>query len=128
MESRVLIVDDEEAVASMLKIVFETDGYSVETASSAADAERVLAANSFDAVITDMKMETDTAGYDVVRAARAQANRPVIVILTAFPLLARDWRAIGADVVASKPTNMMQLLENFSELMRKRRQRSVRLS
>jgi DNA-binding response OmpR family regulator len=128
MESRILIVDDEEAVASMLKVVFETDGYTVVSASSAAEAEELLASNSFDAVITDMKMETDTAGYDVVRAARAHPQRPAIMILSAFPLLVQDWRSAGADAVASKPTNMTQLLNTLAELVSKRRQRSARIS
>ena len=128
MESRILIVDYEEAVASMLKVVFETDGYTVVSASSAAEAEELLAANSFDAVITDMKMETDTAGYYVVRAARAHPQRPAIMILSAFPLLVQDWRSAGADAVASKPTNMTQLLNTLAELVRKRRQRSARIS
>src|SRR5512147_429750 len=119
MGAKILIVDDEEAVASMLKVVFETDGYSVVTASSAAAAEELLASGSFDAVLTDMKMESDTAGYEVVRAARAHPNRPVIVILSAFPLLVQDWRAAGADAVASKPTNMAQLLDMIAELVHK---------
>lgn len=124
---RILIVDDEEAVRSMLRVVFETAGYSVLTAVSGAEGVRLLCSNSFDAVITDMKMETDTAGYDVVHAARALPQRPAILILSAYPLEPKEWRAGGVDVVASKPSNMMQLLATVSDLLRKRRRRVTRL-
>jgi CheY-like chemotaxis protein len=128
METRILVVDDEEAVASMMKIVLENDGYTVVTAASAAEAVGLLSPDSFQAVITDMKMESDTAGYDVVRAARALPNPPVIMILTGYPLLAQDWRASGADAVVSKPSKMAQLLETVADLLRKRRQRATRFA
>lgn len=125
---RILVVDDEEAVSSMMKIVFENDGYTVVTAASAAEAVGLLSTDSFQAVITDMKMESDTAGYDVVRAARDLPNPPVIMILTGYPLLAQDWRAAGADAAVSKPSRMAQLLETVAELLHKRRQRATRLA
>jgi DNA-binding response OmpR family regulator len=126
MTARVLIVDDEEAVISMLRVAFESDGYSVVTAASAADGVRLLASESFDAVITDMKMESDSAGYGVVRAARARPHRPAILILSAYPLVSHEWRTAGADAVSSKPSNIQQLLDTVNELLRKRRRRTSR--
>jgi CheY-like chemotaxis protein len=125
MSARILVVDDEEPVASMLKIVLESNGYTVVAASSAADAVRLLAAEPFEVVLTDMKMESDTAGYDVVRAARALQGPPGVVILTAYPLLANDWRTAGADAAMSKPTQMNLLLEVVDELVQKRRDRTL---
>jgi CheY-like chemotaxis protein len=120
MSPRILVVDDEEPVSSMLKVVLEANGYHVVTASSAAEAVKLLAEDSFAVVLTDMKMESDTAGYDVVRAAKALANPPGVVILTAYPLLAQDWRAAGADAAMSKPTQMALLLDVVDELVHKR--------
>jgi CheY-like chemotaxis protein len=128
MSTQILVVDDEQPVAFMLKAVFETNGYSVVSAASAAEAVTTLAAQRFDAVITDMKMESDSAGLDVVRAARALANPPAVLILTAFPILARDWRASGADALLSKPSNITQLLDTVAELVSQRRRRATRLS
>jgi CheY-like chemotaxis protein len=121
MSARILVVDDEEPVSSMLKVVLEASGYTVVTASSAVDGVRLLAAEPFEVVLTDMKMETDNAGYEVVRAARAMPDPPGVVIITAYPLLARDWRAAGADAAMSKPTQMSLLLEVVDELVQKRR-------
>jgi CheY-like chemotaxis protein len=121
MTARLLIVDDEESMSSMLQVVLESYGYDVVTAGSAADALRLLGAESFDLVLTDMKMETDTAGYDVVRAARALPDPPPVVILTAYPLLAKDWRAAGADATLSKPTQISLLLDVVGDLLQKHR-------
>jgi len=128
METRILAVDDEETLVSMLKAVFQTDGYTVVTAASAAEAIGLLSTDTFQAVITDMKMESDTAGYEVVRAARARPHPPAIIILTGYPLLAQDWKATGADAVVTKPCNMAQLLGTVAELLHKRRRRATRLS
>ncbi|MGI9100908.1 MAG: response regulator [Terriglobales bacterium] len=122
MDARILLVDDELSVRSMLKLVFETHGYVVTAAASASEAERILADQKpFDLVLTDMRMETDTAGYTVVAAAKTREHPPAIVILTAYPLLAKDWRAAGADAVVSKPSATISLLELVQELIELRR-------
>lgn len=121
MRSSILVVDDEPAVISMLKTVLETYGYTVSTAANAAEATTILSNAAFDLVITDMRMETDIAGYDVVRAAAARPEQPVIVILTAFPLLAQQWREAGAHAALAKPARMAELLETVGELLARRR-------
>jgi DNA-binding response OmpR family regulator len=121
MDRRILIVDDEESVASMLKVVFETEGYEVTTAGSAAQAVQLLGDHAFDVVLTDMKMESDASGFEVVRAVRERSRNTVVVILTAFPLLAQDWRDAGADAALSKPSHMARLLATVTELLEQRR-------
>ena len=53
---RVLIVDDQPAVASLLADMLATTGYVVETASSARAALKRIEAESFDAILTDARM------------------------------------------------------------------------
>lgn len=103
MASSILIVDDEAAVLSMLTVIMETQGYRVTGAHSAREAQKLLNEASFDLVLTDMKMETPTAGYDVARAAARQPYAPLVVILTAYPLIASDWKRSGAHAMLAKP-------------------------
>ncbi len=119
--SRILLVDDNAAILSILKPVLETRGFAITTAISAADGVMKLAKGEFELVLTDMKMETDAAGYDVARAAAAKLEAPVIVILTAFPLLAQQWREAGAHAVLSKPISGANLLEAVDRLLSVRR-------
>lgn len=121
MAMAILIVDDDDGVRSMLKLAFETHGYDVTAANSARDAKALLAKRTFDAVLTDMRMETDTAGFDVVRAAAALPRRPPTVILTAYPLLAQQWREMGAVAVLQKPVQMGSLLDTFDRLLPQRK-------
>jgi DNA-binding NtrC family response regulator len=121
MAAAILIVDDDDGVRSMLRLAFETHGYDVTTAASAAAARTLLASESFDAVLTDMRMESDTAGFDVVRAAAALPRRPPTVILTAYPLLAQQWREMGAAAVLQKPIQMGNLLQTFDRLLAQRK-------
>jgi CheY-like chemotaxis protein len=116
--ARVLLVDDEASIRMLLRTALETADFVVETASSAYEAATRLRDASFDLVITDMRMETATAGYEVVRAASLLNPRPKIVILTAFPVPASQWRESGADALIVKGTDMLQLPEKLHALVK----------
>ena len=86
MKRRILLVDDELAILLTLRAILEMNGFEVETAASAREAEGKLAKGDFHMVITDMRMETETAGYDVIRMAKLQEYNPAVAILTAYPV------------------------------------------
>ena len=123
---RVLLVDDDPAVLSTLKVVFQSRGYGVTTAESANAAKRILRESKFELVITDMKMETDTAGFDVAHTASAQPYKPAVIILTAFPLLAGQWRESGAHAVLLKPMNIHEMWRVIDEVLGVRRRATRR--
>jgi CheY-like chemotaxis protein len=117
---RILIVDDEPAILGLLKTVLELSSFEPHTARSAAEAKKILSQQSFDVVLTDMRMESNTAGFDVVRAARQLNPRPVIAILTAFPMSPAEWRLSGADVLLVKGADLMSLPEKLTNLRKAR--------
>ena len=120
VDERILVAEDEAAVSSMLRMVLEAHGFEVEVAASAAAARKALAADRFDIVITDMRMESSTAGYEVARAAAVQSNRPAVLILTGFPLLASEWKKTGAHALLQKPVEMTRLLACIRQLLQQR--------
>jgi DNA-binding response OmpR family regulator len=87
MQRRILLVDDEAPIRRTLKSILEMSGFEVETAPSAHEAKKRLAASVFHLIITDIRMETEIAGYDVILAARQQAYDPAIAVLSASPVL-----------------------------------------
>jgi DNA-binding response OmpR family regulator len=117
MKRRILLADDELAILLTLKAILEMNGFEVETAASAREAEQKLSAASFDMVITDMRMETETAGYDVIRAARKQSYDPATAILTAYPSLGTEWKSHGAQSLLVKPVNTHDLLRQIEALL-----------
>ncbi|MGE0405064.1 MAG: response regulator [Candidatus Korobacteraceae bacterium] len=117
MKRRILLVDDELPILLTLKAILEMNGFEVETAASAREAEGKLGAGMFHMVITDMRMEHETAGYDVIRAARRQSYNPATSILTAFPSLGNDWKSHGAEQMLVKPVNTQDLLRQIEALL-----------
>lgn len=117
MKRRILLVDDELAILLTLKAVLELNGFEVETAASAHEAEQKLQSSEFEMVITDMRMEAETSGYEVIRAARQQPYNPATAILTAYPALGSDWKSRGAQSLLVKPVNAPELLRQLEALL-----------
>lgn len=117
MKRRILLVDDELAILLTLRAILEMNGFEVDTAASAKEAEHKLKSAAFEMVITDMRMESETAGYEVIRAARAQSYDPATAILTAYPSLGDDWKSRGAQSLLVKPVNTQELLRQIESLL-----------
>ena len=115
MKRQVLLVDDEIAVLLTLKTVLEISDFSVDTATSARDAQLKLKKNRYDMVITDMRMESDQAGRDVILAARMAPYHPAVALLTAFP--EDDWQDLGADKMLVKPMQTRSLIQSIERLL-----------
>lgn len=117
MKRRILLVDDELAILLTLRAILEMNGFEVETAASAHEAEGKLAKAEFHMVITDMRMEHETAGYDVIRYAKQQKYNPAVAILTAYPTSGSDWKSRGAESMLVKPMNAPDLLRQIEALL-----------
>src|SRR5689334_14796001 len=114
---RVLLVDDEEAIRRLMSSILEMADFEVTTAASAREGIQKLGTESFDLVLTDLRMETPLAGYEVVKAARSLSERPVSVIVTAFPVPASEWRSVGADALFTKGLGTIQMAEQLKKLL-----------
>jgi DNA-binding NtrC family response regulator len=114
---RILLVDDEVAILLTLQAILELNGFAVETAASAREAQEKLTSHTYDLVITDMRMETENAGYEVIRSAKAQPYDPATAILTAYPTLGTEWESQGAQQLLVKPVGTEELLRQLERVM-----------
>ncbi|HWR50194.1 MAG TPA: response regulator [Bryobacteraceae bacterium] len=117
---KILFVDDEESIRSVFAKLLGMHGFSVVTASSAASGIAKLTEDTPDAVITDLRMEMPLAGFQVVEAAALIVPRPVIVVLTAFPVPASHWKSAGADALVVKGMRVGALLDTLGALLNAR--------
>jgi DNA-binding response OmpR family regulator len=117
MKRRILLVDDDMAVLLTLKAVLELNDFDVDTASSAAEAVKKLAADVYQMVITDSRMETEDAGFHVIRAARKQKYNPATALLTAYPPEDGEWKREGAQSLLVKPLGTQDLLRQIEALL-----------
>ncbi len=121
---KALLIDDEESIVRLFSAILERDGFRVTPATSAAQGCALLRLESYNVVVTDLKMETPMAGFEVVRAARSLHPRPLIVLLTAFPVPPAQWRGAGADALFIKGENIRSLPAQIKALLRHQPERA----
>ena len=109
---RVLVVDDEPDICSVLGIALETDGFEVDTASDARRALAVLESDPPDVVILDIMMP-GMDGFELLGQVRhrqlATDTRFVVVTCrTSERDHLRGWE-LGADEYLTKPIDVTAL-------------------
>ncbi|MBO3275959.1 sigma-54-dependent response regulator transcription factor AlgB [Pseudomonas schmalbachii] len=109
-QGRILLVDDEAAILRSFRYCLEDEGYSVATASSAAQADALLQRQVFDLCFLDLRLGEDN-GLDVLARMRIQAPWMRVVIITAHSAVdtAVDAMQAGAADYLIKPCSPDQL-------------------
>jgi len=122
---RILIVEDEEAIANGLRFNFEAEGYE---AIVRADGPSTLSyfdehPQDVDLVVLDL-MLPGMSGYEICRAIRDRDGRLPILVLSARTLSEDKSHAFdcGTDQYMTKPFALPELLSRVRNLLRRRRQ------
>lgn len=121
MQSKILIVEDEEIIRIGLQDNFELENYVVETA---ADGEEAIAkADSFlpDLVILDL-MIPKKSGFEVCRVIRKKHPGTFIIMLTAKTEETSKVAGLemGADDYVTKPFSILELLARVKAFLRRK--------
>ncbi|MBI4635344.1 MAG: GAF domain-containing protein [Candidatus Rokubacteria bacterium] len=118
---RCLIVDDEEAVGTMLGDVLETGGHRTVVLTDGARAIAEFSAEPFDVVFTDLAMPR-TSGWQVARAVKAMAPDVPVFLVTGFgvELPPDDLLSRGVDAVLAKPLKIQEILDAAAQAARRR--------
>lgn len=101
---RIVVVDDDRLVVSMLEDLFVQEGHDVRGFTSSVDAKAYLQKEPVDLVITDLKMP-EVSGLDLLREIRAQSNETQVIIITGYASLQTTLEAVslGAFDYLTKP-------------------------
>jgi two-component system phosphate regulon response regulator PhoB len=118
----VLVVEDEDALAQLLKYNLEKEGYRVSVATDGEEALVMADENAPDLVLLDW-MLPKASGVEVCRRLRArqESRNTPIVMLTARSEESDRVRGldIGADDYVTKPFSMTELLARLRAVMRR---------
>ena len=120
--ARILVVDDDPDIGTMIKMMLEYKGYAVTVAERADHALEILRDNDFDLVIMDMLL-SGVNGTDVC-AVLKQNNlfSPIpVMMISAHPNAKEACIRAGADDFISKPFDMQDMLAKISHLIKKRK-------
>lgn len=109
---RILVVDDEEVIRSLLATLFERDGrYDVDLAEDGEAAYRRLEANSYSLVITDLQMP-NLGGLGLLRRIREIYPFLPVIVFTGFGDVqdAIEALRLGAVNFLRKPFELREIL------------------
>jgi DNA-binding NtrC family response regulator len=111
MPARILTVDDENTITIALELLLSDHGYEVDTASTAAEAETLLARRWFDLVFLDLRLP-DADGITLLEHIKRIAPETEVVMMTAHGSLDVTIEAIklGAFYYLEKPFTFEQIL------------------
>jgi DNA-binding NtrC family response regulator len=115
---RILIVEDEAALAAALVAMVERSGHAAVTAASAARGLDLLAAERFDLVLLDIGLP-DRSGLQVLQAIRARDAELPVLVVTAHGSLqnAVEAKKQGASGYLVKPLDLAELASTVRALL-----------
>jgi two-component system phosphate regulon response regulator OmpR len=117
---RILIVDDDAELSTMVAALLGREGWEVHTVLTGSDGERALAEQRPDAVLLDV-MLPDASGFDLCRRWRAAQPSLGLLMFTARgdPLDRVLGLEIGADDYLPKPFEPRELVARVRALLRR---------
>ncbi len=128
MTTRILIVEDEESLAIMLRYNLEKEGFAVETTAHGDDADLRIKENPPDLAVIDW-MLPGLSGIELVRRLRMrpETKQLPIIMLTARGEEPERIRglATGADDYIVKPFSVPELLARVQALLRRAKPQSL---
>ena len=118
---RILVVEDETAMADSLRRGLEAEGFAVDVAADGEEGLWLARENPYDAIVLDV-MLPKINGYVVCRTLRDEKNWTPVVMLTAKDgdLDEAEGLDTGADDFVTKPFSFVVLLARLRAVMRRR--------
>ena len=119
--TRVLIVEDEDAIARLLQDNLVYEGFEVERVATVTTARAALKQAPADVVLLDL-MLPDGDGFEMCREITTMRQRPLLIILSARNTQDDKVRGLdlGADDYIAKPFGFNELMARIRAVMRRR--------
>lgn len=126
--SRLLLVEDDEALALGIEFTLKDEGYEVERAATVMESKSLISEKEFDLILLDVNLP-DGNGYELCKHIRKAKDVPII-FLTALDeevnvVLGLE---IGGDDYITKPFRVKELLSRIKALLRRNSKTSASLS
>jgi len=117
-KSSILVVDDEDALRTVLSSELMNEGYEVNAAADGDEAVGELGKAEFDLVLLDIKMPRMN-GFEVLKHIKQNHEKTKVVMLTGFADLknAIESKKLGADDFVSKPYDLVDLLTTIERVL-----------
>ena len=116
--ARVLVVEDEERVRTLLKDAFSAEGHQVTEAATGAEAIEQLDSNKFDLVVCDLGLP-ELSGLHVARWVKEFRPELPVIIATGYSemISAEDYEKARIDEVIRKPYAVADVLNCANQVL-----------
>jgi two-component system response regulator RegX3 len=120
MSGRILVVEDEPAIAEAVSYALRDAGYDVDAVADGGEAVDAARERPYDLMILDLLLP-GLPGLDVCRAVRAESDLPIVMLTARDAELERVvGLEIGADDYVTKPFSVAELVSRVRALLRRR--------
>ena len=119
MAARILIIDDDIILASLLQMTLELEGYDVTVANDGSEGLAKVTAEPFDLVLLDLVMPK-IDGLKFLRLLNeSDAKRPPVMIVSSAidEKVTDQYRALGVVDIARKPVEPGKLVERARRVL-----------
>jgi two-component system cell cycle response regulator CtrA len=117
---RILLVEDEDAVARSIELMLSAEGWVVDRAEAGEDGLEIGKLYDYDIILLDL-MLPDMDGYDVLKRLRQARVKTPILILSGLSELDAKIKGLGygADDYVTKPFDRRELLARIQAIVRR---------
>lgn len=121
METKILVIEDDEAVAQSIQSFFEDDGYEVKVSSDGSEGVNLFKMYDPDITILDITLPKKD-GWQVCREIRENSQKPIIMISTKGDVFDKVLGLeLGADDYMVKPIDNKELSARIKAVLRRYR-------
>ena len=116
---KILLVEDDLSLAGGLSLAIEKQGFELEVARTAKEAERSWADGKFDLVLLDVSLP-DGSGFDICREIRRTSTVPIIFLTASDEEInIITGLEIGGDDYITKPFKLAVLISRINAVLRR---------
>jgi DNA-binding response OmpR family regulator len=118
MAQRLLYVDDEESLRTLVQNHLTLEGFEVVTAESGSEALSILPKEKFDLILLDLRMPKGD-GFEVLRFLNKTNNTVPVIVLTGVDdvSIASECVKLGAADYLTKPYNFHELIDSVERVL-----------
>jgi two-component system NtrC family response regulator len=118
--ARILVVDDDENIRTVIVAILEDEGYTVESVGTAKDAMDRTKRKFYNLALIDIRLP-DMEGTELLAKIRDTVPRMRKIIITGYPTLQNAIEAVNrrADAYIMKPFDVEKVLQTIREQLKK---------